>query len=59
MQRARIDQTNAEKRLSLLPNLSKALGNNWIAKEYRKPIDQCSLINGWISCFLTSEMSPF
>jgi len=45
----RLDQNGAEQRLKLLPNLKNVLGDKWIADEYKKQIENWSLINGWIS----------
>jgi len=49
MQEKIINQLAAEQRLQQLPTLASLLGNNWIAQEYKKPIEQRSLVTGWIS----------
>lgn len=45
----RLDLKIIEQRLHQLPNLEKALGKGWISTEFKKPIEQWSLITGWIS----------
>lgn len=45
----RLNLSFAEKTLQRLPILSNALGENWLAEEYSKPIEQWNLIAGWIS----------
>ena len=45
----RLDRQDAEQRLSQFPVLASVLGPNWFAQEYSKPIEQWSLITGWVS----------
>lgn len=45
----RVDPVTAKERLKRLRNLWEALGDEWIARESRKPIEQWSLIYGWLS----------
>jgi len=45
----RLNLSFAEKKLQRLFFLSDVLGENWLAKEYSKPIEQWNLIAGWIS----------
>lgn len=49
MHTARLNLSFAEKKLQRLCILSDVLGENWLAKEYSKPIEQWNLIAGWIS----------
>lgn len=49
MAKNRLDKENAKKKLASLPYLSEVLGENWLDVEYKKPIEQWSLITGWIS----------
>lgn len=39
----------AEKLLSNFLNLSDCLGDQWLSREYKKPIGEWSLITGWLS----------
>ncbi len=45
----RVNPVTAEERLKRLRNLWEALGDGWIARESRKPVEQWSLIYGWLS----------
>jgi hypothetical protein len=49
MQEKIINQLAAEQRLQQLPALASLLGDNWIAQEYARPMQQRSLVTGWIS----------
>jgi len=45
----RIGLSAAERRLQQLPVLAGVLGADWLSREYRRPIEQWSLVTGWIS----------
>jgi hypothetical protein len=45
----RLDKQDAEQRLRQFSTLASVLGPNWFTQEYSKPIEQWSLITGWVS----------
>jgi hypothetical protein len=51
-----LGQDKVAQRLSRLPNLERVLGPGWIAQEFSQPLDQWSLITGWLSM---PESDPF
>ena len=49
MNNNRLNQQEAEQRLCQFPSLTGVLGPDWFTQEYNKPIEQWSLVTGWIS----------